>query len=83
MNKIFLDARLLEHPQPLEISISHLKQMNKDDYFYMINNKNPLPLIQLSQEKGFVSLSFEDEKGIWHIIITKNREYDLKKLLNV
>ncbi len=75
--------RDLAHPKPLEISISHLKEMAKEDYIYMLNNKNPLPLLQLAKEKGFNTLSFEDKKNIWHILITKNKNYNLKELLNV
>ncbi len=83
MKKILLDVRDLAHPEPFVVSLSHLKKMTKEDYIYMLNNKNPIPLLQLAKEKGFNTLSFEDKENIWHILITKNRNYNLTKLLDV
>ncbi len=78
-----LDVRELAHPEPFVISVSHLKEMAKEDYIYILNNKNPIPLLQLAKEKGFSTLSFEDRKNIWHILITKNKTKNLKELLDV
>lgn len=83
MNKLLLDAREMEHPEPLQIGMKHLKVMSSKDYFYMLSNKNPIPLLDLATEKGFFHLSHQDEKELWHIIITKNQTVTLKELLDV
>jgi hypothetical protein len=83
MSKIFLDAREMEHPKPLQISLSYLKSMDDNDYFYMLNLKNPIPLIELAKEKGFSILEHQDSSETWHIIITKNSELVLEELVHV
>ena len=83
MKKILLDARELEHPQPLEMGVKYLSEMDQDSYLYMIHRKNPVPLLQMAKERGHQTLSHEDQNGIWHILITKSKEIDLKDLLDV
>jgi TusA-related sulfurtransferase len=78
-----IDARELAHPEPFVISTSHLKEMTKEDYIYMLNSKNPILLLQFAKEKNFKILSFKDKKNIWHILITKNQNLNLEKLLDV
>jgi len=83
MNKIILDAREMEHPLPLQLAIEHLKALTMDDYLYMINNKKPVPLLEMVQEKGFAHFEYLDSKKTWHIIISKNLDVDMETLLNV
>ena len=83
LNRIDLDARELEHPKPLEHAIKALRELDGKSYFYMLHRKNPIPLLDMAQEQGFISLSREDQNGIWHILITKSKETDLKELLDV
>jgi len=80
--KIFLDAREMEHPEPLTKSVEHLQSMNQDSYLYMINQKNPIPLLEIAKNNGFQTLSHEDNEGIWHILISK-KACDLKEYLDV
>ncbi|MEA3419800.1 MAG: DUF2249 domain-containing protein [Campylobacterota bacterium] len=79
MNKIFLDARELEHPKPLEEAILALRELNDENYFYMLHRKNPIPLISLAEGQNFKSLTYEESEGIWHILISKNKAIDLDK----
>jgi TusA-related sulfurtransferase len=83
MKKILIDAREMQHPMPLQISINHLKKMDNSEYLYMLNQKNPIPLLEVAEEKGFSHLSHQDHEGTWHIIITKNQSVELKGLLDV
>jgi len=83
MGKIFLDAREMEHPEPLQVSLAHLQSMNDNDYFYMLNLKNPIPLIEIAKEKDFFHLEQQDGSENWHIIITKNSELVLEDLVDV
>jgi uncharacterized protein (DUF2249 family) len=83
MNKILLDAREMEHPLPFQIAIEHLQKMTETDYLYMINNKKPMPLLEMLKEKGFSHFEHLDSKEIWHIIITKNSTISLESLVDV
>jgi len=83
MNKIFLDAREMEHPLPLQTSLHYLQTMSNKHYFYMLNFKNPIPLIEIAKEKGFFYLEHKDALDLWHIIITKNSELVLEDLVDV
>ncbi len=81
--KIFFDATELEHPQPLEIAMTHLQKLDAGSYLYMRHRKNPLPLLQIAQNNGFFSLSREDAEGIWHILVTPSHDIDLESLTDV
>ena len=70
----------MEHPEPLTKSVAHLQSMNQETYLYMINQKNPIPLLEIAKNNGFQTLSHKDNKGIWHILFSKNSS-DLRGLL--
>ncbi len=82
-DKIFLDARELEHPIPLERAIAAIRELGEGNYFYMIHRKNPIPLIELAKEQAFSVLNKEDVHGTWHILIAKDRSIDLEALCDV
>jgi hypothetical protein len=83
MKKILLDAREMEHPEPLQISLTHLRTMSDNEYLYMINLRKPIPLIEIVKEKEFLYIAHEDAEAIWHILITKNPSCNLEELLDV
>ena len=83
MKKFFLDARELAHPEPFQISLNYLKEMSNEDYFYMLNKKEPTPLLELAQDKGFKLLTHQDKHQNWHIIMSKNHQQNLEELLDV
>ena len=83
MRKIDLDARELEHPQPLELAMKILQNLDDSSYFYMLHRKKPLPLIDLAQEHHFQVLAQEDHMNQWHILITPNKSINLKQYINV
>ena len=82
MKKILLDAREMEHPTPLQLALSYLKNMSEDEYLYMIHRKNPIPLIEIAKDKEYIYLS-HNHNDTWHILICKNRECNLEELLDV
>ncbi len=82
MVKIFLDAREMEHPEPLVQSVEHLQNMDEQSYLYMLNTLNPLPLLDIAKSNGFESFSYEDSEGIWHIMIAR-KKLDFEALLDV
>lgn len=83
MKKIGLDARNLEHPEPLEKSIKILQNLDMHSFLYMVHRKNPLPLIDLAKENKFQVLTHEDTEENWHILIAKNTSMNLSDYLNV
>ena len=83
MKKLFLDARELEHPVPLEKAIDALKQLDKQSYFYMLHRKEPVPLLALASEHNLNFLSYQEQTKRWHILITPNEEINLEKLLEI
>lgn len=83
MKKILLDARELEHPIPLQLALNHLQTMNTNEYLYMIHRKKPIPLLEVAKEKKFSHLFYEENADTWHILISKNNNFNLKELLDV
>jgi hypothetical protein len=83
MKKILLDAREMEHPEPLQISLTHLRTMDDHEYLYMINLRKPIPLIEIVKEKEFTYIIHQDNQQIWHILISKNSNYNLEDFLDV
>jgi hypothetical protein len=77
----FLDARAMEHPEPLERSIAILRELDEEGYLYMLHRKEPLPLIALAREHRLNHLSHHAGEEEWHILITPNGEVDLRELL--
>jgi len=81
--KIYLDAREMEHPEPMERSMKIIQSLDDDSYLYMLHRKKPLPLIDLAQEHLLQVISKEDENKLWHILISKNLTIALDDLLDV
>jgi len=83
MRRLGIDTRELAHPEPLEMAIKILQQLNDETYLYMLHTKNPIPLLDLAQEHGYRTLSKENTVGDWEIVITKNSNVVLEDLLGV
>jgi len=83
MRRLGIDTRELAHPEPLEMAIKILQQLQEDTYLYMLHSKNPVLLLDLAQEHGYRTLSQENKEGDWQIVITKNPDVRLEDLLGV
>ncbi len=81
MKCYFLDARELEHPIPLERSIVYLRKLDEKSYFYMLHRKEPIPLLALANEHNLNYLSYKECPKVWHIIISPNKEVNLKNFI--
>ncbi len=77
-----LDAREMEHPEPLERAIAILRELDEESYLYMLHRREPVPLMALAREHGLNTLERRDEKGEWHILISRNREVRLEEFLS-
>jgi len=73
----------MEHPKPLEKAIDILKEMDKESFLYMLNHKNPIPLVSLAKQHGFTVLSHEYSIDQWHILISRCEESILQGYLDV
>ena len=82
LTKISLDTRDMEHPVPLDKAMKILPELSDDNYLYMLHRKKPIPLLDLAQERGLITLSKEDEHEDWHIIICANKNTDLETLID-
>jgi len=76
-----LDARAMEHPEPLERAIAILRELEREEYLYMLHRMEPIPLLALAREHRLNALSHCDENGVWHILISPNVEVNLEELL--
>ncbi|WP_456432092.1 DUF2249 domain-containing protein [Nitratifractor sp.] len=82
MRRILLDARGMEHPEPLERAIAALRTLDGESYLYMLHRKEPIPLLALAREHGLNHLSRQDDRGRWHILITPVPDIDLAALVD-
>ena len=82
MTKIDLDARELEHPKPLEISMKILQNLDDASYLYMVHRKNPIPLLEFAKGLHLQIVCREDAQHIWHILISPNQDIDLDTYLS-
>ncbi len=77
-----LDAREMEHPEPLQRATAILRNLSKEAYLYMLHRKKPLPLLEIAERAGLRFCAREDDGGTWHIVITP-AEMDPKDLCDV
>ena len=83
MNRITLDTREMEHPKPLELAIDANRGLDGYSYLYMLNRKNPIPLLRLAEQHHYQTLTQEVSEGEWRILIAKDKELPLEKYLDV
>jgi len=81
LREYYLDARALEHPEPLKQAIEILKSLDNESYLYMLHRKEPIPLLALANEHKLNNISKEDSSGNWHILISPNSEVDLEEYI--
>ena len=80
MREYFLDARALEHPEPLKQAIEILKNLDQESYLYMLHRKEPIPLLALASEHRLNNISKEEDSN-WHILISPNSEVNLEEYI--
>jgi len=83
LTRIMLDTREMEHPKPLELAIEALRRLDEGSYLYMLNRKNPIPLLRLAEQHQYQIFSTEINDGEWRILISKNQEVSLAELADV
>ena len=81
MREYFLDARALEHPEPLKQAIEILKNLDQESFLYMLHRKEPIPLLALANEHKLNNISKKGEDNNWHILISPNSEVKLEEYI--
>ncbi len=66
-----IDVRDLPPPEPFEIIIKTLKDLDKGDSVKVIHRRIPYPLFEVIEKQGFLFEYSEISDGIFHIIITR------------
>ena len=74
IQEILIDVSEDEAPKPFEIILQQLSQLKKGEYIRMLHRKQPLPLIQMLDENGFVYRMFAGKQTPWEIIIWSKQD---------
>ncbi|WP_353663078.1 DUF2249 domain-containing protein [Hydrogenimonas sp. SS33] len=77
---IELDARGLNHPEPLERSMDVFKWMDGEDIFHLTIHRLPQPLLMIAERFGIRYEVCEAGEGEWHVYFTKSPTVDLASL---
>jgi len=60
-----------------------VQALTHDEYLYMVHHKNPVPLIDFAKEQNYQVIHAKDDKGQWHILISKNKAINLNDFLSL
>ena len=77
---IELDAREMNHPEPLERSMDVFKWMDGDDVYKLVIHRKPQPLLMIAERFGIRYEACEVGEREWHVYFTKSPEVDLAAL---
>lgn len=80
MRVIELDVQMYEHPVPLEKAMAAFAVLAEGEVIHMIHRKNPLPLFDILRKHDGRYRSYEGEKGLWHILVTRGSTIDLESM---
>ena len=64
-----IDVSELEPPEPFEAVLKLIDKIGAGEYIRMIHRKQPLPLIELLESRGFECAIKQGTKSEWDIII--------------
>ena len=76
-----LDARGLNHPEPLERSVEIFRRLDSSNLFHLLIHRLPQPLLAIAERHGIRFEVCEAAENEWHIIFSKSAEFDLKKVM--
>lgn len=72
--EITLDVRNLEHPEPFEMAVAAMEELRPEDgskalkYVRMIHRREPFPLYELLDKKGFRRKTITLNESLFNII---------------
>ena len=74
VREILINASEMEAPQPFEEVLKRLKTLQPDQYIHMLHRKQPLPLVQLLEQNGYVVSMREGQTIPWEIFIWRKSD---------
>lgn len=77
---IDIDAREMEHPLPLEMTVQAFKNLKDSEVIHLIHKREPLPLFEIISKNGGFYYSSQSDDKTWHILITRDPHINLKEL---
>jgi len=81
MEVLELDARGLNHPEPLERSVRMFQELEGSKLFHLVIHRLPRPLLEIARRYGVRFEVCEAAENEWHILFTKSEETDLEKVM--
>ena len=78
---IELDARNLEHPEPLERSVAIFAELEAEKIFHLIIHRYPRPLLMIAQKRGIRYEECQKSEREWHLLFTRDPTVDLKRTI--
>ena len=82
MERLELDVRGLNHPEPLERSVEMMRRLESEKVLHLFIHRYPTPLLMIAEKQGVRYASCETKEGEWHILFTKDPAADLEKILS-
>ncbi len=76
-----LDARGLNHPEPLERSVQMFQKLDGSNLFHLLIHRLPQPLLIIAERYGIRFEVCEAAENEWHILFSKSEELDLEKVM--
>ena len=77
---IEIDAREMEHPLPLEMTVQAFKNLKDSEVIHLIHKREPLPLFEIISKNGGFYHSSQSSDKVWHILIARDPRMNLKEL---
>lgn len=82
MERIELDVRGLNHPEPLERSVEMMRRLERGKVLHLLIHRYPTPLLMIAEKQGVRYASCETKEGEWHILFTIDPAVDLEKMIS-
>lgn len=67
------DAREMEHPEPLEGILAMLPDLKTDEFILMIHRREPFPLYEILEKRGFQKEVNQISESHFEIRISHNQ----------
>ncbi|MDD4854345.1 MAG: DUF2249 domain-containing protein [Sulfuricurvum sp.] len=75
---IEIDAREMEHPLPLEVTVEGFRNLKDSEVIHLIHRREPLPLFEIISKNGGFYHSYQSDDEAWHILITRDCHINLE-----
>ena len=74
MQDRIIDARWLEPPEPMELTLAAIETLAQDERLRLLIHRMPTPLIQILREWGYSYKTNTNEDGTYEILIWREEQ---------